>query len=134
MLNIIGFLLVASSALQPQYAYAEVKPASFPIAETATTTLAIKSLISHYSELQGVSESDMWRVIKCENPDLDPSLQSRVLSKSGPNGREDSWGLSQIHLSAHKDITKAQATDAEWSIRWMAEQFKKGNQAIWSCW
>lgn len=58
--------------------------------------------------------------------------QSRYLDPTGPNGREDSWGVWQIHLSAHKDITRAQAQDIFWSTEWAMQQLKNGNCKIWT--
>jgi|GEM_PF-5901442 len=37
----------------------------------------------------------------------------------GDNGK--SFGAFQIHLPSHPDITKEQATDFEWSLRWTIE-------------
>lgn len=40
--------------------------------------------------------------------------------------RELSFGLCQIHLPAHPDISKAQANDPDFCLEWMAKQFSKG--------
>lgn len=60
--------------------------------------------------------------------------QSYVKSATGPNGREDSWGVVQIHLPSHPEITKEQALNPFWSLNWMADQWLKGNKWKWSCW
>lgn len=65
---------------------------------------------------------------KCESH-LIP--QQSMIIKNGV--KENSWGVWQIHLSAHTNITKEQAMDIEWSTRWAAEQFRKGNKHIWTC-
>lgn len=44
-----------------------------------------------------------------------------------------SFGISQIHLTAHPDITKAQALDPVWSLEFAANEFAKGNAREWSC-
>lgn len=44
-----------------------------------------------------------------------------------------SYGIAQIYLDYHKDITKEQALDPIFSIAWMAEQFSKGNKHLWTC-
>ena len=59
--------------------------------------------------------------------------QSRIPA-NGPNGREDSWGICQIHLPSHPDITKTQAMDPEWCLRWSAQQFKNGDAWMWTEW
>jgi hypothetical protein len=105
-----------------------------------TTTLAeieppkppktVSELVLQYSKQYGVSSTTMWTVMKCENKELDPTLQSRIIT----NGkRELSFGLVQIHVPSHPDITLKQATDAEFSIKYLAQQLKKGNGKQWTC-
>src|ERR1035437_5816361 len=105
-----------------------------------TTTLAeieppkppktVSELVLQYSKQYGVSSTTMWTVMKCENKELDPTLQSRIIA----NGkRELSFGLVQIHVPSHPDITLKQATDAEFSIKYLAQQLKKGNGKQWTC-
>lgn len=48
--------------------------------------------------------------------------------------REYSVGIAQINLKAHKNITEAQARDVEFAASFMAENFSKGKQSMWSCW
>lgn len=100
----------------------------------------IKRRVAHYASLHSVSESEMWAVIKCENYELDPKLQSRLFydftdAKRGiyKGQREKSFGLSQISLP-HHNVTLEQATDVDFSINFMAEAFSKGKQSWWSCW
>lgn len=57
--------------------------------------------------------------------------QSKIPA-NGPNGYEDSWGICQIHLPSHPNITRAQATDPEWCLRWSAQQFKNGKARMWT--
>ena len=42
--------------------------------------------------------------------------------------REDSWGIFQISIPHHKDVTREQAMDAKFSIDWA---MKNWNSAIW---
>lgn len=44
-----------------------------------------------------------------------------------------SFGLSQIHLPAHPDITKAEALDPIFSMNYMAQEFAKGKANLWTC-
>ena len=121
MLTVTGFLLVASMALQPQYAHADSIKPSFPIHEEATTT---EALIARYASEFDVSATQMAQTIHCE---------SRGNSNAvGDHGT--SYGIAQIHLPAHPSISKSQALDKEWSIRWMAEQFSLKRQSMWTCW
>lgn len=121
MPTIIGFVLLASSALQPQYAQAEVKPASFPVSGYSTTT---EGLIARYASEFGVSETQMAQTIQCESQGFSGAI--------GDHGM--SYGIAQIHLPAHPDISKEEALNKEWSIRWMAQQFSLNKQQMWSCW
>lgn len=62
-----------------------------------------------------------------------------------PNG-ESTWkadargdggtsiGLAQIHLPAHPHITEEEALDAEFSLNFMVDEFKAGNEWKWTCW
>lgn len=49
----------------------------------------------------------------------------------GDNG--NSFGLVQIYLPAHPEITREQALDKEFAVKFMAEQFSQGNARIWTC-
>ncbi len=82
-----------------------------------------------YSALWGNNPQKVIKTINCENKEWDPKLQSRIINKKGV--REDSWGLSQIYLPAHPDITKEQAQDADFAISYMAEHL--GRDVTWSC-
>lgn len=42
-------------------------------------------------------------------------------------------GIAQIYLKYHPDITKAEARDPNFGIRFAAKSFKDGNAAWWSC-
>lgn len=79
-----------------------------------------------------VSAHEMIETIRCETGNtFDPGLQSYVVR----NGeREDSWGLAQIHLPSHPEITRDDATDPTFAINFMASEFSKGNQWKWACW
>lgn len=67
---------------------------------------------------------DAVKTIYCESMWM--SQQSMIWDKYGQ--QEPSYGLVQIYLPAHPDVTKAQALDAYFSIDWMIEHW---NYAIW---
>lgn len=87
-----------------------------------------------YAYRNGADFDDLWRTIECENPLLDPALQSYYKRAGGPNGRENSWGLAQIHLPDHPDVTRAQAQDPFFSLDWMSKEFAAGRESQWTCW
>lgn len=61
---------------------------------------------------------DAVETIYCES--MWYSIQSGVV-KNGV--RENSWGLAQIHLDSHSEITKEQALDAYFAIDFMVERW-----------
>lgn len=103
----------------------------------------VQTLVYDSAERVGLNKAlreEMLDTILCEAPTAkidgvvlyDSEGQSNHKYKSG--GREESWGLSQIHLPAHPDITKEQATDAQWALDWTAKEFSKGRASQWTCW
>lgn len=105
----------------PAIAHADTIQASFPISDYATTT---EGLIARYSAEFGVSGHDMAQTIQCESQGNPEAI--------GDHGT--SLGIAQIHLPAHPEISKKEALDKEWSIKWMAQLFAAGRQSMWSCW
>lgn len=80
-------------------------------------------------------------VATCENIPLDPNKQSGNRYKSDhpewgtkAGDQELSFGLAMIHLPSHPTISKAQAQDPEFAIRWMVKEFKAGRAWQWTCW
>ncbi len=97
-------------------------------------------LVDKYSKEYNVSATRMMAVLSCENRDFNPSLQSSLKYtrthkdwgvKKGQ--REQSFGVAQIHLPAHPNITYEQATDPNFSIEFMAKEFQSGHANAWSC-
>jgi len=93
----------------------------------------IKDRIKTYSETYGVSEEVMNVVVACESQ-YNHTTQSFVPDPTGPNSREDSWGLVQIHLPSHPNITKDQAVEIEFSLNFLADNLSKDNGRIGICW
>lgn len=94
----------------------------------------VRLVVERHAKHRGVSADRMMKVIACETGHTyDSSLQSFVPVRGGPNGREDSWGLAQIHLPSHPYLTKEDATDPEFAIAFMAEKFSLGQAYLWTC-
>ena len=101
----------------------------------------IPQLISYYSEKYNVSEELMTDMIACETSNTNnPSIQSNIRynfsdSKRGivKGEREKSFGLAQIHLPDHPEVTYEQATNADFAIQFMAREISEGHANIWSC-
>lgn len=99
-----------------------------PIVSSASN---IPSLISIYATEYEVSSSTISNVISCETGGtFDPTIQSAIVK----NGRrEPSFGLAQIDLDYWSGITKVEATDAEFSINFLANEFSQGHGFYWTC-
>ena len=93
-------------------------------------TMTSKELVSYFADKYDVSQETMIRIINCENAEWNPALQSRIIKKGK---REESWGLVQIHLLSHPEITKEQATDASFSIEFLAKYLSLEKGKMWSC-
>lgn len=85
--------------------------------------LTVPELITHYSGVYGVSREKLYATLKCES-----NLYPGAIGDGGT-----SYGVAQIHLPAHPSITKAQALDPDFAVRFAAKQFSLGHQAMWSC-
>jgi len=99
--------------------------------------------VSEYAEKYGIDKNSFLAVTKCENREAIPDKQSNhrytyaQIAKHPDWGkvgdREKSFGLWQIHLPSHPNITYEQAIDPEWSTDWAARQFKEGRAYWWTC-
>lgn len=101
------------------------------------TEAELKRLILKYAGPLHVREDVMFDVVDCEalkhsDGSYDVRGQSGHIRADGT--REDSWGLAQINLPSWPRITRAEAQDPEFAIRFMAEQFSAGNASAWTCW
>lgn len=96
----------------------------------------IKKEVDYVASKYGVSVDKLWNTVLCENPQLDPSLQSLIV-KDGI--REDSWGLAQFHLPSKNRtpegvvITKEMAQNPKIALDAMAWHFSIGNARLWTC-
>lgn len=70
---------------------------------------------------------------------VSPKLMKKVInceSRYKPNAVGDggySFGLSQIYLPAHPNVTKEEALDPKFAIEFMAEKFSQGKARLWTC-
>jgi len=101
-----------------------------PIAIAATLQPEdYKTYASTTAEKLGIDPDVFTNVLQCEShfrPDAPGDFSTTTKQYT-------SFGIAQIHLIAHPDVTKAQALDGIWSIDWAAQQFAKGNAHWWSC-
>lgn len=111
----------------PQKTHADVlvvpKMATSTTEAIATTTEStLHKIVSQAAVKYGVDPLVMDEVIECESQ-WNPVAVSPTAD----------YGLVQIHLAAHPDITKAQADNPVFAANWMAEEFKEGHENAWTC-
>ena len=128
----------------PTVVDSSLTPVTFAFTETVKKVLQPKKALAsvvperealiHFAEAKAneykINSKLFIATLKCESNFY--SIQSRIPKKGAPNGREDSWGVAQIHLPAHPSVTREQALDPYFAINWAAEKFKK-NPRIWTC-
>ena len=83
----------------------------------------IPEKIERYSLKYNVNPITVNKVISCES-NYNPN-------NIGDNGT--SFGLVQIHLPAHPNITKSQALDPDFAIDYLTKNLKAGNGRMWTC-
>lgn len=116
----INILLAFLILFVPNTAVATSSPSIVPIVYSASTSEAIiRATAAHYA----VSGDVLMKVLKCES-----NLRSDAVGDSGR-----SFGVAQIFLPAHPEVTKEQALNAIWAIDWTAKQFSLGNARAWTC-
>ncbi|MFA7290121.1 MAG: hypothetical protein WC055_14690 [Melioribacteraceae bacterium] len=103
------------------------------ISETTDKELIPENIyqkVDYYAEKYHVSASVMHAVVKCES-EYQIDVQSKHIRPDGT--REKSFGLSQIYLPSHPDVSYEEAIDPDFALEFMAEKFSKGKQGLWSC-
>lgn len=98
--------------------------------------MTIEEYIKQVAIDHGLNVERFLYTAKCESG-FNPKIQSQHTysnERYGPVGsQEQSYGLWQIHLPAHPDISKEQALDPIWSTDWAADEWVAGRQSQWSC-
>ena len=82
----------------------------------------VKQMIKLKAIENNLNPNYLVKLADCESS-LNPKVQSKFMQSYG---REQSFGLFQIHLKAHKNITVQQALDPVFNTTWAIEQIKKG--------
>ncbi len=98
---------------------------SLPVAHAATLTPQdLQVLATNIAQYHHLNVDHFINTINCESG-FDPNI-------IGDQGR--SYGIAQIFLPAHTDISKEQALDPTFSLQWMAGQWENNKASLWSCW
>lgn len=139
IVTLLAFLVNETKPLATNIVHAE-EVEEFTVVqleEVEWNETTIKAKVWEKASKYGASPTAMWNTMKCENPMLEPELQSYVINKHGI--REDSWGLAQFHIpSGNKTaegvtITRSMAKDPEVAIDSMAYLFSIGKARLWTC-
>lgn len=94
------------------------------ISNETLSTLIVKSAGKYNILDQAVV---MAKMIYCESG-YDTDIQSKYYQHGI---RENSWGLVQINLSKHLDVTKSDAIDPEFAVDFLAYNLSVGNGDLW---
>ncbi len=89
-----------------------------PIVEPET----IEELIARVAEEYAIPTTTLFNLAYSESR-LKPDA-------IGDNGR--AVGITQIHLDYWKEVTREQALDPEFNLRWAAEKIKDGKEHLWT--
>lgn len=135
--SVIGVLFLTHNAKMIEAPQAQE---IVPIAE-AIELETPQQLVIKYAEQYQVPAPLIKELIVLENSGLwDEKLQSECrYTRDHPEWgvkqgeQEKSYGLAQIHLPSHPTITYEQATNADFSIRFIASEISQGRGRQWSC-
>ncbi len=97
--------------------------AEAPKAPIAPEKPSISQLITLYADKYHVPEKVLKSVIYCES-----RYDKNAIGDFGY-----SYGLVQIFLPAHPNISKSDALDPDFAIRYLAKNISEGHGRMWSC-
>lgn len=98
-----------------------------------TVSETIKEKIARYSAHYGVNPVEIENIVKCETGSKDVNEASTTIQSNylkGTPRRELSFGVAQIHVSAH-GISRELAYDVDYSLDFLASHWSKGKQSMW---
>lgn len=85
----------------------------------------LELLIEKYAQIYSISPLLMKEIIKCES--------SFNVNAKNITEREESYGLVQINLLAHTNISIEQATNPDFAIEFLAKNFNKADRMWVTC-
>lgn len=114
-------------------------PSAPPTPPQVQAELTPREMVTLYADKYGVDEELMLCLVSHENKRWNPKAQSDIIYSFSDAKRgivkgeyEKSFGLAMIHLPDHPEVTLEQATDAEFSIEFMAKNIAKGRKTWWT--
>ncbi len=127
-----ALVFVVSVMMLPSFNSANLTVPPIQIEDAPQTKAEIISFVRRVQHEFGLGD-DFYKTLRYESWNW-RNEQSHVPNRKGPNGRENSWGVCQIHLTAHPNITMEQAMSPAWCIYWSAKEFKEGRASQWTGW
>lgn len=91
--------------------------------DESTEVISIDGIIEADAARYHVSADELRATLSCES-----QMDIEAVGDEGT-----SFGIAQIHLPAHPDITEAESDDPSFAIAFMARQFSIGNAKAWTC-
>lgn len=116
-LQLINSILIIRDILDLQ----KVKTIPYTPKKTWVKSEVIQMLAEKAIE-NNLSPKYLIALANCESS-ASTTIQSRAIQKYG---REQSYGIFQIHTYAHKNITPEMAKDPIFNTNWAIEEIKKG--------
>lgn len=124
-LAIIFFVFPGNVASESMIGWPSIR--DLPLGASTTELLAERA-----ADAYGINKKEFVATMKCESAGWQ-DIQSGIPKAGGPNGQENSWGIAQINLPAHPDISIYDALDVRWSLNWAAKQWSEGHARLWTC-
>lgn len=112
LLSFLGFQLTPAQA-------AGISPITV-VYSTTTAPLVLNAYAAKY----GIDAEEFKATAFCESS----------YDAGAVGDKSSSYGVFQIHLPAHTDISKEKALDPWFAIDWAAQQFAAGKASMWTCW
>lgn len=123
---LFGVTILASTTIPSE-------PIEYTALEAPNIPITVKAQIDPKIELQtrakeiaeeyGISFDVMFAIIETETGS---TWKTDLVSDTGD------YGLVQINLEYHPEITKGQALDPEFSMKWLASEIKEGREWKWT--
>lgn len=86
-------------------------------------------IIEAYAVVHGIPATPLIETLKCESG----FVENIPGDFSSTTNQFTSWGVAQIHLPAHPDISKKEALNPIFSINLAASYFAAGDAGLWTC-
>jgi soluble lytic murein transglycosylase-like protein len=113
-----AFLAISTAQAQ------EIAPSPSSSKPAPVTTASIKAYVESQAKKYGVNPQVTDFIITHES----------AYNPAAVGDHGTSFGLAQIHLPAHPDITKAQALDYKFSTAFLLKEILAGRISEWSSW